>query len=364
MAGPLTGLQVIEFGSIGPGPFCCMLLADLGATVTRIERPQTGQSAGSGIPPLDPPVDVLRRGKNVVFIDLKSAEGREAVLLHIRSADIVVEGFRPGAMERLGLGPDVCQQVNPRLIYGRMTGWGGEGPLAQAAGHDINYLALTGALDAIGNAGQPPTVPLNLVGDFGGGGLMLAFGLLSAIHERARSGLGQVVDAAMVDGISVLLASLHGLRSFGLEAGSRGTNLIDGGCPFYGVHSCADGRYVAVGALEAPFFAQLLKLLDISDEWGQRRFDRECWPDMHGRIAARFATRDRDEWCRMAEGMDACLSPVLNTAEASAHPHALARGAFFSHEGVTQPVPAPRFSRTPPALPGTTVTRDGETQNG
>ncbi|MHB2266312.1 CaiB/BaiF CoA transferase family protein [Aliihoeflea sp. 2WW] len=359
----MTGLKVIELGGIGPAPFCSMLLADLGAAVTRIERPQGVRLVSSAIPPLEPPIDVLHRGKDVEYLDLKVAEGRETAFELLKTADIAIEGFRPGTMERLGLGPAECFAENSRLIYGRMTGWGGSGPMAQTAGHDINYLALTGALDAIGAPGQPPTVPLNLVGDFGGGGLMLAFGLLAALHERTLSGKGQIVDAAIVDGVSVLMASLYGLRSFGLEAAPRGTNVGDGGCPFYGVYECADGRYVAVGALEEPFFKRLLELLALPNEWSSR-FDKECWPAIRERFAERFMLRSRDEWCRLANGSDACVTPVLDSAEAPGHPHAVARGAFFTHQGVTQPAPAPRFSRTPAVVAETSGTRTGEVNHG
>lgn len=337
--GPLTGLRVVEFAGIGPGPMAAMLLADMGATVVRLDRAVPNDLG------LNKPArfDLLMRGRRSVAVDLKGAEGVELALKLVERADASIEGFRPGTMERLGLGPEVALARNPRLVYGRMTGWGQEGPLALAAGHDLNYIALTGALSAIGNAGEAPVPPLNLIGDFGGGALYLAFGMLCALLEAKQSGRGQVVDAAMTDGASSLMTMFFGLYAAGLYTLDRGTNVLDGGSAIYGVYTCADGLYVSVAAIEMKFRAELFRLLDIaptSDE-----------PALRARIAAAFKTRPRAEWCAMLEGSDACFAPVLTMAEAAEHPHNKLRKTFVEIDGVVQPAPAPRFGRTKPALP-------------
>ena len=347
MSGPLQGLKVVEVAGLGPAPFAGMLLADLGAQVLRIDRP---------LPPLgreaistDPRHDVLARGRAATWrLDLKAAGTAAQVLQVVAQADVLIEGFRPGVMERLGLGPDVCLAHRPSLVYGRMTGWGQQGPLAGAVGHDIDYLALTGALHAIGTRDGPPVVPLNLVGDFGGGGMLLAFGVMCAVHEAQRSGRGQVVDAAMVDGIASLTAMVHGFRAAGLWSGGRGENLLDGGAPFYATYRCADGGYVAVGAIEGPFYAALRRGLGLEHEaLFDAPLDRARWPAQRQRLDECFAARSRDDWCRHFEGTDACVAPVLDWDEAAAHPHLAARGTYVEVDGVRQPAPAPRFSRTP-----------------
>jgi alpha-methylacyl-CoA racemase len=340
--GPLEGVRVVEVAGIGPGPFCAMLLADMGAEVLRVERPAAGRQDWPAL---------FGRGRRSVAVDLKHPEGAGMVLDLAASADALVEGFRPGVAERLGIGPGACLARNPRLVYGRVTGWGQEGPLAQAAGHDIDYIALAGALHPIGPAGGAPVPPLNLVGDFGGGGMLLALGVVAALLEAGRSGRGQVVDAAMVDGAALLTTELHELRAAGLWSDRRGANLLDGGAPFYDVYETADGGHLAVGALEPGFYAALLELvgLDGADLPAQR--DRDGWPALRERLAALFRTRTRDEWCRLLEGTDACVAPVLSPTEAPAHPHNRARGTFVDVGGVVQPAPAPRFSRTPCARP-------------
>jgi alpha-methylacyl-CoA racemase len=339
-AGPLAGVRVIELAGIGPGPFACMLLADLGAEVLRVDRPDPGPRLIRH--------DVLARGRRSVALDLKHPEAAEVVLRLVDRADALVEGYRPGVAERLGLGPDACLARNARLVYGRMTGWGQRGPLAGRVGHDINYIGVAGALDAIGEPGRKPVPPLNLVADFGGGGMFLVLGLLAALLERDRSGQGQVVDAAMVDGVSALLALFYGLRAGGEWQDRRGGNLLDGGAPFYDTYRCADGRYVAVGALEPQFWAALvatLRLADMPDQWDIAR-----WPEQRARLAETFAARRRDEWAALFAGVDACVTPVLTLGEAPAHPHLAERGTVVEHGGVRQPAPAPRFSRTPGAL--------------
>ena len=345
--GPLHGLRVVELASIGPGPMCCMLLADLGADVVRVDRLEP---SGLGLA-MDPRHDVNARGRRSVALDLKSPSGREAVLRLADGADILVEGWRPGVAEKLGLGPADCQARNPRLVYGRMTGFGQTGPLAAAAGHDINYIALAGVLHAIGPAGGRPSPPLNLVGDYGGGALYLAFGLLAALFERQRSGRGQVVDAAMVDGAASLASIFYGLRAAGQWDETRGSNLLDGGAPFYDSYETADGRHVSLGALEPKFFAHLAAALELDARFVQRQYDRRLWPEMRAAIAAAVRARTRDEWCRRLEGSDACFAPVLGFDEAPQHPHARARGAFVEIDGVVQPAPAPRFDRTPAPQP-------------
>lgn len=345
--GPLEGLSVIEIAGIGPGPMACMLLADLGADVVRIDR--LGDS-GLGVP-MAPRFDVNARGRRSVALDLKQAAGIDAALRLIDRADVLVEGFRPGVAERLGIGPDTCLARNPRLVYGRMTGFGQQGPLAPMAGHDIDYIALTGLLDAIGPAGGNPVPPLNLVGDYGGGALYLAFGLMAALFERQRSGQGQVVDAAMVDGAASLGAIFHGLRAGGTWGAPRGENLLDGGAPFYATYRCADGRHVAVGALEPKFFALFAEGIGLDPSFAKAQYDRRRWPAMREAIAAILAREPRDHWAARFEGSDACVAPVLSLAEASKHPHAVAREAYVEIDGVVQPAPAPRFSRSVPGRP-------------
>ncbi|MGM1057720.1 CaiB/BaiF CoA transferase family protein [Saccharothrix sp. Mg75] len=340
MPGPLEGLKVVELAGLAPAPFGCMVLADLGASVVRVDRV-------SGAPAV--PGDPLGRGRRSIGVDVRRPEGAELVLRLVAGSDVLVEGFRPGVTERLGIGPAQCLARNPRLVYGRMTGWGRSGPLADRAGHDINYIAVAGALEPIGRPGQPPTVPLNLVGDFGGGGLLLALGLLAALYERERSGRGQVVDAAMVDGAALLTTFLHGMSSAGAWSGGRGENLLDGGAPFYDVYEAADGRYVSVGALEEKFYAELLALLGLED--APSRHDPANWPELRSRIAAAVATRPRDEWAALAEGTDACLAPVLAPGEAPGYGHNAERGTFVEVAGVAQPAPAPRFDRTPAGVP-------------
>jgi alpha-methylacyl-CoA racemase len=340
-------MRVVEMAGIGPAPLACMLLADLGADVVRVDR--TGPS-GLGLA-LSPKHDVNARSRRSVALDLKQPAGREAVLKLLAKADVLVEGFRPGVMEKLGLGPEACLALNPGLVYGRMTGYGQHGPLAAAAGHDINYIALTGVLDAIGPAGGAPLPPLNLTGDYGGGALYLAFGVMAALYERQRSGLGQVVDAAMVDGAASLASIFFGLRAAGNWSEPRGQNLLDGGAPFYGTYETADGRWVAIGPLEPKFFAQLAEGLGLDERFVQRQYDRRLWPEMRDAIAQAFKQRARDEWCQRLEGSDSCFAPVLSFAEAPQHKHAAARAAFVEVAGVVQPGPAPRFGRTPAAQP-------------
>ena len=345
--GPLEGLRVIELASIGPGPMCCMLLADLGADVVRVDRLEP---SGLGVA-MDPRHDINARGRRSLALDLKSDAGRAAVLRLLEGADVLVEGFRPGVAEKLGLGPADCRARNPRLVYGRMTGFGQTGPLAAAAGHDLNYIALSGVLHAIGPAGGKPVPPLNLVGDYGGGALYLAFGVLAALYERQRSGQGQVVDAAMVDGAASLASIFYGLHAAGNWSEPRGANLLDGGAPFYDSYETADGRHVSLAALEPKFFAQLAAVLGLEPRFVQRQYDRRLWPELRAAIAAAVRRHTRDEWCARLEGSDACFAPVLSFDEAPTHPHARARDAFVTIDGVVQPAPAPRFDRTPAALP-------------
>jgi alpha-methylacyl-CoA racemase len=341
--GPLSGIRILEIAGIGPGPFAAMMLSDMGADILRIDR------AGSvrDPQPTDAPGDLLNRGRRSVGIDLKHPDGIAAVLTLVESADALVEGFRPGVMERLGLGPDVCLERNPRLVYGRMTGWGQEGPMAQAAGHDINYIALAGALHPIGRAGEKPVPPLNLVGDFGGGGMLMAFGVACALVERNSSGRGQVVDAAMVDGASALMTMMYGMHAAGFWRDERGENLLDTGSHFYDTYETRDGRYVSIGSIEPQFYAELLEKTGLAGEDLPRQMDREAWPAMSDRLGEIFKTKTRDEWCAIMEGSDICFAPVLSLTEAPRHPHIQARNTFVEVEGVTQPAPAPRFSRTP-----------------
>jgi alpha-methylacyl-CoA racemase len=344
--GPLAGMRVIEIAGLGPAPFCGMLLGDMGADVLVVERPPKPDALQVGA------TSPLRRSRRSIVVDLKTPAGVEVVGTLLDSADALIEGFRPGAMERLGLGPEEVLARNPRLVYGRMTGWGQDGPYAKLAGHDINYLALCGTLSLIGRAdGSPPVAPLNLVGDFGGGGMLLAFGIVAALWHAQRSGAGQVVDAAMLDGAALLTASIHGMLADGTWSQNRGTNLLDGGAPFYEVYECADGRYVAVGALEPQFYAQLLDRAGLETKDLTLQWDTEWWPDMKQRFAALFKQKARDEWAAIAEGSDACLTPVLSPAEAARHSHNRARSTFVDVGGVQQPAPAPRFAATPTAEP-------------
>jgi alpha-methylacyl-CoA racemase len=340
--GPLQGTKILELVGIGPGPFCAMLLADLGAEVLAVERPTPERP---GWPAL------FGRSRRRLAVDLKHPDGPAVVLDLVAGADALVEGFRPGVAERLGIGPEACLARNPRLVYGRVTGWGQEGPLAQSASHDIDYIAVAGALHPVGEAGGPPLPPLNLLGDFGGGGMLLALGVVAALLEAGRSGQGQVVDAAMVDGAALLTTQLHELLAAGLWTDRRGANLLDGAAPFYAVYETADGRHLAVGALEPRFYAELLERVGLGADDLPAQLDRDGWPALRARLAARFRTRTRDEWCALLEGTDACVAPVLSLAEAPAHPHNRARATFVEVGGVPQPAPAPRFSRTPCATP-------------
>lgn len=347
--GPLQGIKIVELAGIGPGPMAAMLLADLGATVLRIER---RESVELGVKrPLR--FDLLLRNRQVIALNLKQPEDHALALRLIGNADGLIEGFRPGVAERMGLGPDACLERNPRLVYGRITGWGQTGPLAQAAGHDLNYIALTGILDRIGRRDQPPTVPLNLVGDFGGGGLYLALGMLAGILETRQSGHGQVVDAAIVDGAVSLAASTVGLHAAGMLQPERGTNVLDSGAYFYDVYACADGKWISVATIERRFHAQLLEILGIDAAHFPAQDDRARWDEARHILATRFATKTRDEWCKLLEGTDACFAPVLTLDEAPDHPHLKSRGTFITVDGVRQPAPAPRFSRTPAATPHT-----------
>lgn len=345
MSGPLAGTTVVELATIGPSPFACMVLADLGAEVIRIDRPPARAPGGmlGAMLANDTEVD---RGRRSVVVDLRDKRGIAVALDLVEGADVLVEGFRPGVAERLGLGPQVCLERNGRLIYGRMTGWGQDGPLSQAAGHDLNYIALTGALHAMGAAGQPPTPPLNLVGDYGGGGMLLALGILAALLERASSGRGQVVDAAMVDGAAMLMSPIYALMGKGAWQDQRAANLLDGGTPFYACYECADGRFVSVAAIEPQFYQVLLTRLGIGEPDFTAQWDRARWPLLRDRLAALFLTRTRDDWCAVLEGSDACFAPVLSMSEAPHHVHMAARGTFRQREGTLQPAPAPRFSRS------------------
>jgi alpha-methylacyl-CoA racemase len=340
--GPLSGCRVVELAGIGPGPFAGMILADLGAEVVRVDRPAAGDA-----PPHRAGVDVLGRGKKSVALDLKRPEAVAAVLDLVAGADALIEGFRPGVTERLGLGPAQCLARNPRLVYGRMTGWGQDGPLAGQAGHDIAYIAVTGALHAIGEAGGPPQIPINLLGDFGGGGTYLIIGVLAALWAVRGGAPGQVVDAAIVDGTAHLLAMTYGMLASGVWADERGVNMLDGGAPFYSVYATADGRHMAVGALEAKFYAEFIARLGL-DEEPARQHDRSGWDALRGRIAAAFAARTQAEWTEVFSSSDACVAPVLGLREAAQHPHLAARGTMVDSGGVLQPAPAPRFSATPP----------------
>jgi len=347
--GPLSSLKVVELAGLAPAPFATTVLADMGAEVVRVDR------AKPGFDVLSFPHDPLSRSRRWIGVDTKSPEGRDIVLRLVEGADVLIEGFRPGVTERLGLGPDACLARNPRLIYGRITGWGQDGPLAQAAGHDINYIALAGALEPIGRAGERPVPPLNLLGDFGGGGMLLAMGVLAALVERSVSGRGQVVDASMVDGSALLTAGMHGLKNIGLWSKPRGENMLDGGAPFYDTYETADGKYVAVGAIEERFWNDLVKVLELDPSAVAGRLDPAQWAEVRAVLAATIKTRTRDEWTARAEGTDACLTPVLETSEAATHPHNVARQTFVSLDGHLQPSPAPKFSRTPSDTPAPPV---------
>ena len=340
--GPLTGVKVVELAGLGPAPHACMVLADLGADVLRVDRP----GGGFGVTA----TDLLSRSRRSVAVDLKRSGGAEVVLRLADSADVLVEGLRPGVAERLGIGPDIATARNARLVYGRMTGWGQDGPLAARAGHDLDYLAVSGALSTVGEAGGAPVPPLNLVADFGGGSMLLVAGVLAALVERATSGRGQVVDAAMVDGVSTLLAMTWGMRADGAWQDERGSNLLDGGAPFYATYACADGRWLAIAAIEPQFWAVVVEQLDLADAPAQS--DVRRWPELRRRVAAAVARRTRDEWAAVFDPLDACVAPVLTLGEAAQHPHLLARGTLVEIDGVVQPAPSPRLSRTPGAVSG------------
>jgi alpha-methylacyl-CoA racemase len=344
--GPLAGFRIVEMAGIGPAPFAATLLADMGAEVIRVDR---REAADLGLPGREPRFDVLHRGRRSLAVDVKSAAGRAVVRRLATKADALIEGFRPGVMERLGLGPDILLEANPRLVFGRMTGFGQDGPMAQAAGHDIDYIALAGALHAIGRK-EGPVPPLNLVGDFGGGGMFLAFGVVCGLLEAKKSGKGQVVDAAMVDGAAYLMAGIYGLFAQGSWLDERGANFIDGGAPYYDVYKTRDGKWLAVGAIETRFYEELIEKLGLAGKDLPKQHDRKRWPELKGRIAAAIATRTRDEWETIFEGSDACVAPVLAMGEVARHPHNRARSTFVERDGVLQPAPAPRFSRTSPEM--------------
>ena len=348
--GPLKGLKIIEMAGIGPGPFCGMVLADLGAEVIRVDRVS---AAGTGSRQ-----EPANRGKRSIAVDLKSQEGVEIVLKLVEGADAIFEGFRPGVMERLGLGPDICLERNKKIVFGRMTGWGQDGPLADAAGHDINYISLSGALASIGRPDSPPVPPLNLIGDFGGGGMLLALGLVSALFEARGSGEGQVVDAAMTDGSALLMTMIYSMKGSGFWQDSTGSNLLDGGAHFYDTYECKDGKFISIGSIEPQFYKLLRELANLEDSIYDNQMSRENWPDLKKEIAKVFLNKTRDEWCDLMEGTDVCFAPVLSMWEAPQHPHNVARKTFIELEGLDQPAPAPRFSKTvsevrsPPALAG------------
>jgi alpha-methylacyl-CoA racemase len=339
--GPLHGIRIIELAGIGPGPFCGMMLSDMGAEVIRVDRLRPGARAGR---------DVLARNRRAIALDLKKPQGVEAVLKLVETADGLFEGFRPGVTERLGLGPDDCMARNEKLVYGRMTGWGQEGPLAQAAGHDINYIALVGALHAIGRPGERPVPPLNLVGDFGGGGMLLAFGLVCALLEAQKSGKGQVVDAAMVDGAASLMAMFYTMGAAGVFKAERGTNMLDGGAPFYDAYETSDGKAICVGSIEPQFYALLVEKAGLDPDRFSAQMDQSQWPAFKDELIEVFKSKTRDEWCEIMEGTDVCFAPVLSVFEAPEHPHAKARDSFVEIDGMIQPAPSPRFSRTEPKI--------------
>ena len=341
--GPLNGIKILEVGGIGPGPFCGMMLSDMGADIIRIERK-------GGLSLTEPKFDILTRNRRSISLNLRNPEGVTAFLRMVEQVDALQEGFRPGVMEKLGIGPDICLMRNPKLVYGRMTGWGQDGPLAKAAGHDINYIALSGALHAIGRQGQKPVPPLNLVGDFGGGGMLLAFGMVCALLEAQRSGKGQVVDAAMIDGSAALMAIIYGLHAAGLWSNKPGTNLLDSGAHFYETYETADGKFIAIGSIEPQFYNLLLKLAEIEDPEFENQLDFNQWPYLKEKLAAVFKSKTRDQWCEIMEGSDVCFAPVLSMSEAPQHAHYKYRKTFTQIDGVLQPAPAPRFSRTKPSI--------------
>ncbi len=345
--GPLAGFRIIEMAGIGPAPFAAMLFADMGAEVIRVDR---REATDLGLPGREAKFDVLHRGRRSIAVDVKAEAGRDVVKRLAAKADAIIEGFRPGVMERLGLGPDVLLALNPKLVFGRMTGFGQDGPLSQAAGHDINYIALAGALHTIGRKGEAPVPPLNLVGDFGGGGMFLAFGVVCALLEAQRSGKGQVVDAAMVDGSATLMALMYGMFSQGSWKDERGVNVLDTGAPWYNTYATKDGKWLAVGAIEVRFYEEFVERLGLKLSDLPKQHDRAGWPDLRRRFADTIATKTRAEWERIFAGSDACVAPVLALGEVAAHPHNVARGTFAKRDGVLQPAPAPRFSRTVPDL--------------
>ncbi len=336
--GPLKGIKVVEMAGIGPGPFCAMMLSDMGAEVIRVDRLA---HKGSGHK-----ANVLNRGRRSIAIDLKNSQGVDTVKKLIDQADVVIEGFRPGVMERLGLGPEECLERNPRLVFGRMTGWGQHGPLAHAAGHDINYISIGGALGAMGHPDRPPSPPLNLVGDFGGGAMYLLAGVLAALVERASSDKGQVIDAAMTDGTASLLTPFYGMMAMGMWTTQRSDNRLDGGAHYYGSYTCSDGKHISIGSIEPQFYALLLELCGIDDPEFLKQNEKESWASLRQKLEELFATKTQAQWCELLEGTDVCFAPVLNLAEAPQHPHNKARASFVDFEGVTQPAPAPRFSRS------------------
>jgi alpha-methylacyl-CoA racemase len=342
-SGPLAGIRIIELAGIGPGPFAGFMLADLGADIVKVDR---ATNAGLG-DPANPPADLLQRGKRSIAVDLKSPEGVEVVLRLVEEADGFFEPFRPGVAERLGLGPDVALARNPKLVYGRMTGWGQEGPYAQAAGHDINYISLAGALFHFGRKGEAPTFPMNMVGDFGGGGMLLAYGMLAGLLHAARTGEGQVIDAAMVDGTAALMMMFHAFKAMGIFEETRGDNMLDSGAHFYDVYETADGEYVSIGSIEPQFYAELLRLTGLEGESLPHQMDKSQWGPMKDRLRDVFKAKTRDEWCSIMEATDVCFAPVLRMSEAVAHPHNVAREMFIERNGIVQPAPAPRFSATP-----------------
>ncbi len=365
--GPLSGLKVVELAGLGPAPFGCMVLADQGAEVLCIDRPRgRADLVPVGSPAPDDPInpyDVLSRNRRSAGVDLKHADGVALVLDLVAGADVLIEGFRPGVAERLGVGPQPCQERNPRLVYGRMTGWGQDGPLAAKAGHDIDYAAIGGALHAIGRAGQPPTPPLNLVADFGGGGMLLALGVLAALWERERSGLGQVVDAAMVDGVALLMAPFVGARARGFWSDRRGENLLDSGAPFYDCYETSDGGWMAVGAIEPQFFAELVDGLGLSQDRSMPdQHDQARWPELRERLAGVFRARSREDWTELFRERDACVAPVLDVLESVGHPHNVARSTFLDVAGAPHPAPAPRFDRTPNAVPRPAIRAGHDTE--
>ena len=340
--GPLKGLKIIEMAGIGPGPFCGMVLADLGAEIIRVDR---ASAIGTGSKQ-----EPSNRGKKSIAVDLKAKEGVEVVLKLVETADAIFEGFRPGVMERLGIGPEVCMARNNRIVFGRMTGWGQEGPLANAAGHDINYISLSGALAAIGRPGSPPVPPLNLIGDFGGGGMLLALGLVAALLESKESKKGQVVDAAMTDGSALLMTMIYSMQSSGMWKTTMGSNLLDGGSHFYDTYECKDGKFISIGSIEPQFYALLCQIAELDEKVFSKQMSRDLWPEQKEEIKKIFLKKTRDEWCELMEGTDVCFAPVLDMTEAPQHPHNKERKTFIDLEGVTQPGPAPRFSRTEPEV--------------